>query len=101
MLDPAAKEDDFNGLAILNDVQVEVLEVSGEFAKVRTVEYASSEGEAPTEGWLRQRNLARTKAKAKLSKDSERRIGLAAGGPPRKTEFPTETSMVAVATQQL
>jgi hypothetical protein len=46
-----------NGQSVANDTEVEVVQVSDEFALVRTVANADS----PSEGWLRQHNLARSK----------------------------------------
>lgn len=64
----AERESDFTGKHVLNDAHVEVVEVSGEFAKVRilpTEEAAeAAEPEAPTEGWMRQRNLKRSLTQA-------------------------------------
>ena len=85
------REAEFIGdLAVLNDALVEVIEVSGDFAKVRilptstTTTSTIAEGEVvagdappsqtPAEGWMRQRNLSREKKK--LATDSERRRGL-------------------------
>jgi hypothetical protein len=52
------REAEFNGQSVLNDAEVVVLEVQGDFAKVRTL---ATEGEV-AEGWLRQRNLTRNKS---------------------------------------
>jgi hypothetical protein len=74
--DGPEREAEFNGQSVLNDAEVEVLEVQGDFAKVRTLPTEAVPEIA--EGWLRQRNLARNKSKGALAAmdPSERRIGL-------------------------
>ena len=68
----ADRDGEFSGQNILNDAEVVVLEVTGDFAKVRATASAGSDQVA--EGWLRQRNLRRQPGLAAV--DDMRRAGL-------------------------
>jgi hypothetical protein len=73
----------FNGMHVLNDEQVEVLETLGEYAKVRVCTEGDSsarDGAAP-EGWIRQRNLTKTSRSVGLPAKRERRGAVACPTP--------------------
>lgn len=82
----AAREAPFNGLAVMNDAEIEVVEVTGDFARVRTT-LVPPGGPGPIEGWLRMRNLSRTKSDPEILNSDRLLIGLDGRSKTRTSEY--------------